>query len=171
MPVLFNQSVVEVQSLLNHSGVRQFGRFFITGAMGFTIDACLLLLLNEAGLGPYWSRAISFPTALAATWLANRYWTFAQKRSDNHVQEFSMYAAVVMSGATINLAIYALLLMTYEPLHNWLIVPLALGAAAGLAVNYSGSALLVFNSEKENTTPISKPEAVRSKQTEFMKHD
>ena len=139
--------------------------------MGFAIDACLLLLLNEAGLGPYWSRAISFPTALGATWLTNRYWTFADKRSDNHVQEFSMYAAVILIGATINLTIYALLLMSYERLHDWLIIPLTIGAASGLAFNYAGSAFLVFKSDGKQETTIGKPEIIRSNQTDFRDHD
>lgn len=120
--------------------------------MGFLIDAALLYLLVYLGLGPYWSRAISFPTALAATWLANRYWTFADRRSANRAQEFSKYAAVVMSGAAINLAIYALMLMHYPGLRDYLIIPLAFGAIGGLVVNYSGSALLVF------AEPSSKPQ-------------
>ncbi len=142
-----------MQNLLSGQGLQQFGRFFVAGAMGFAIDASLLYFLDYLGFGPYWSRTVSFPTALAATWLANRHWTFASKRSDNKAKEFSKYAAVVLTGAALNFAIYTLMLVSFDPLRDYLIVPLAFGSAGGLAVNYFGSAILVFSERTRTPAP------------------
>ncbi len=90
------------------------------------------------------ARGISLPIAYAATWLSNRYWTFADRRSDQKVAEFARYAAVQLSGAAVNMGCYSLLLINFEILREYLIVPLAIGSIAGMFVTYLGSAYIVF---------------------------
>lgn len=151
-----------VLKLINHPSLRRFPRFFASGAMGFCIDAGLLLILDGMGYGPYWSRAVSFPTALFATWIANRYWTFAEARSSKRAIEFTKYAGVVSLGATINLGVYSFLLITIEELRGFLVIPLAIGAIAGLVINYSGSHFLVFKESTTEPEPIIKGDGASS---------
>ena len=133
-----------LSKLASNPSVQQFGRFFVTGTMGFIIDAVLTLTFVALGLGPILARGISLPTAYAATWFTNRYWTFASRRSDQKVAEFARYAAVQLSGAAVNMACYSLLLINFEILREYLIVPLAVGSIAGMFVTYLGSAYIVF---------------------------
>ena len=142
-----------LQKLANHPEVQQFGRFFVTGTLGFIIDASLTLFFVFLGAGPILARFISLPIAYAATWLINRYWTFASKRSEKKVAEFARYAGVQLSGAAVNMGCYTLLLINFEILRDFLIVPLAAGSIAGMFVTYIGSSFLVFRTPSDAGSP------------------
>ena len=135
--------------------VRQFARFFVTGTMGFILDATMVFLLVALGVGPILARFFSLPIAYAATWFTNRYWTFAAKKSDKKVTEFARYTAVQLTGASVNFGVYSILLLTFDVLRDFLIVPLVAGSIAGMFITYFGSALFVFRgTDTENPPPL-----------------
>ena len=72
--------------LLRHA----FIRFGMVGAAGFVVDAAMLALATgQLGMDPYRSRALSIAVAMTATWLGNRYFTFAARRARGSVASLS----------------------------------------------------------------------------------
>jgi putative flippase GtrA len=121
--------------------------FTVVGVIGFAIDAgALTILMSASGLSPYQARAISFPLAVLGTWLINRRWTF---RSSQPVRqsigiEYVRYLFVQSLGAASNLCVFAFALARQPELIRYPVIPLAIGAAVGLAINFVGSRMWVF---------------------------
>lgn len=126
---------------------RRLLSFGAVGAVGFIIDGGLLaLLFHGFDADPYGARAASFSCAVTATWWLNRRVTFRDRRSDGAARrrEYALYIAVQILGALANLAVYSALLAGVPAFAAWPVAALAVGAVAGLAVNYSLSLLFVF---------------------------
>jgi putative flippase GtrA len=120
-------------------------KFAVVGGIGFCVDGGLLLLLADlTTLGPYLSRFVSFPTALTVTWYLNRRWTFCGKLTVSIKREYAAYIFVQSVGALVNLAVYLTAILVVPNLRMMLLLPLSLGALAGLIVNYFGAKHLVF---------------------------
>ncbi|NEX93772.1 GtrA family protein, partial [Caulobacter sp. 17J65-9] len=120
-------------------------RFAVVGGSGFVLDASLTYgLVHFAGLGPIPARLCAFSVAVCFTWLLNRHWTFAARRSPRPLKEALAYALVQGLGAAANLSVYAGALSLAPRLEAWLIVPLVLGAATGMSLTYLGSKHVVF---------------------------
>ena len=122
----------------------EFGRFLLVGGTGFLIDGGILSYL----LGLDWpvalARLVSFTVAVAWTYLLNRNLTFKVRRASGRIEQGTAFAygAIQVAGALTNLAVF-LLAVQVRP--EWRMIPwlpLAIGAAFGLAVNYSLSRLL-----------------------------
>jgi putative flippase GtrA len=96
------------------------------------------------GMNPIAGRAVSFPVAVFATWLANRTFTFPDKIEQSRVREASTYVAVQLVGGAANFAVYSALVHSVQICSDWPILALAFGAAAGLTINYLGSKHIVF---------------------------
>jgi putative flippase GtrA len=121
-----------------------FLRFVAVGATGFVIDAGILHGLADFwGVNPFIAQAIAFPIAVAATWLLNRVWTFGAS-DQPPVRQAAVYFGVQCAGFLTNYVIYALALIVLPVLRHWLVVPLAMGAAAALCVTYTGARRLAF---------------------------
>jgi putative flippase GtrA len=126
---------------------RQIFPFAVVGVIGFAIDAgALTILMSALGLSPYQARAISFTLAVLGTWLINRRWTF---RSSQPVRqsagiEYIRYLLVQVLGAASNLCVFAFALARYPELIRYPVIPLAIGAAVGFAINFVGSRMWVF---------------------------
>lgn len=126
------------RALVGHS----FFRFCLVGAVGFLVDAGLLLALLATGtLGPIAARVVSILVAVTVTWLLNRLLTF---RSDDprHLFEWSRYALVNGVGALVNYGCYVACLLLIPGIAP--LLALAVGSAVALIVNYLGSRHLVF---------------------------
>jgi len=120
-------------------------RFSFVGGLGFIVDSGLLVILVTAGTGFYSARLVSFPIAATVTWYLNRLWTFDTNRIARPAQEYITYLAVQLVAALANFLVYAMLLrfVLGERL-QLAVVALAVGAVAGLMVNYTGSRGIVF---------------------------
>lgn len=123
----------------------QFLRFALVGALGFFVDAGVLLLARWGGLDLYSARAVSFLSAVTFTWALNRRFTFrAQAVAPPSAGEWARFAATNAVGGLVNLAAYALLVTLVEPLARWPVLAVAAGSAAGLGFNFLGSRLFVY---------------------------
>ena len=118
---------------------------FRFGAVGFLVDAGVLYLLVSLGIGPLLARCVSFPTALAATWLLNSRWTFGAYRSaTSRTRQAAGYVAVQLAGVAVNYAVYAASLSLTGRTSLGSVAALAIASAAGMVVNFTGSRMFVF---------------------------
>lgn len=127
--------------------IRKVSSFAVVGAIGFVTDAGLLLVaMHGLGWGPVASRALSFPTAVAITWMLNRTITFdvsARPRS-LIAWEYVRYFVVQTVGGLVNFFIYVLLLDLHRAFRAAPVLALAIASAMAMFVNYSASKKLVF---------------------------
>lgn len=141
------------------SSTRRLPKFAGVGAIGFLIDAGILtVLMTGFGFHHYPARAISFGTAVTATWYLNRRWVFDHSATRMSGAEYFRYVVVQIIGAMINLAVFVLAIELSESLVTMPVVPLAMGAALALLFNFSASSRFVFvtdcpqsNSSDEST--------------------
>jgi putative flippase GtrA len=124
---------------------RELRRFLGVGAIGFVVDASVLTALVDVwDQDPYRARGLSFATAVTVTWYLNRHWAFAPRANQRKTTEYARYVAVQLTGALINLGIYAACLHISNLMRSYPVLPLAAGAATALAFNYLGAKHLVF---------------------------
>ena len=128
----------------------RFLRFFLSGGVGFLIEAVVLTwLVKSFDLNIYMSRAISFSLAVTSTWLLNRRFTFADLASRDRGGEYSRYFLVQFAGAIINLSVFAGLISAIPALKETPVLPLAAGSAIALFFNFGASRSLVFRGGKD----------------------
>lgn len=116
---------------------RSLTGFLGAGAIGFLSEALLLtLLVNLLGWPPIYSRVVSFPVALTATWLLNRGLVFPGRGPNSLLLEYAGYVGVQASGAVINLGTYVACVYFLPLLSRVPVVPLAIGSVAAMAFNF-----------------------------------
>ena len=113
--------------------------------LAFAVDAGVLqLLVSFAGLDPYSARVVSFLCAVTTTWLFNRQITFrGGSRLPLH-REWALYVGTQLGGATLNSAVYALLVFSFALVREWPVLGVAAGSLAGLTVNFIAAKRVVF---------------------------
>ena len=124
-----------------HTG--QIARFLIVGAIGFLVDAVVLLLLvHVAGLSRVWSRIPSVLIAMTATWWLHRHFTFswARETAPSH-REWLRFVFANALGNGFNLGIYWILV---GPAGWGIMSALIVASVAAAAINYAMSARWVF---------------------------
>lgn len=122
--------------------MKKLFRFLLAGSVGFVVDAGVLhLLLWYTPLGPFIGRAVSIPSALLATWILNRNFTFGHSDRSLAAEGFR-YGSVGLTSALLNYALFSSLLMTEPSLRP--IIALTLGSAAATAFSFFGYSRFVF---------------------------
>ena len=137
-----------------------FLRFAAVGAIGFTVDLIVLMLLVRfAGWTPVslsvagsslvvttamQARFVSFPIAVASTWALNRNWTFGGGGGRHILSELASYVTVQGAGGVANVGVYCLVLALLPALQAWPILPLAIGSGVGLCLTFVGSKYWAF---------------------------
>lgn len=117
--------------------IRQFCKYAIVGVLGFIVDAGILHLLLEH-LNPYYSRLISFLSAVIATWILNRHYVFNKNKSAS--REGCAYLIVQSVGFLVNFIIYSILVY-----YGMIPLPaLAIAAGVSLISNFLGSKFIAF---------------------------
>ncbi|MWD29576.1 GtrA family protein [Aquicoccus sp. SCR17] len=130
---------------MSPSVLRQFARFAAVGGVGFLVDGGLLYALVHFGAAPLLARALSFPAAVTVTWSLNRSWTFAASGPPGEqARRYRRYFVIQVVGALSNYLVYAFALALTGLSAAGAVQALAIGALAGLAVNFAGARLLVF---------------------------
>ena len=127
---------------------RQLLHFTLIGGIGFVIDGGVLTLLSVmAGVNIYLARLISFTLATLATWWLNRRHTFGMDSAvgtGTKAGEYGRYILIQVGGGLLNLAIFAWLILIEPRLRSIPVLPLAIGAGAGLVWNFLGAKLWVY---------------------------
>lgn len=125
----------------------QLLRFSVVGAAGFCVDALVLYaLLTFALPDPLLARIPSFLCAATATWLLNRNWTFSTASRGRRLNQWGLYTLAMLSGAAVNYACYALVVLALPAAVLAPLLGLAVGSLAGLALNYTLARKLIFSS-------------------------
>ena len=119
-------------------------RFALVGGFAGLVDMAVLQVLFTAGSGLYASRIVSYLCAATFAWWFNRRFTFAGRRSPSLVQEWVRYLAANFWGGLLNYAIYALLVSSVAVFAHYPFLAVAVGAAAGLTMNFVLSSRYVF---------------------------
>jgi putative flippase GtrA len=122
--------------------------FAIAGAIGFVIDAGVLLLVSGI-FGPFWGRLISFVAAVLTTWVINRNFAFSDRTSGTSKRaEFLRYLIAMLPGAAVNGLAYTLVVTLAGQSPLALTMAVAAGSIAGMGTNLVAANLLVFRSER-----------------------
>ena len=144
-----------------------FLRFGMVGAAGFVVDySTLRLVVAFSGLNAFEARMISFPVAVAATWLLNRAFTFRHPTVHGPLRQAATYVAVQCVGGCANIMVYSAVLILVPGLKHMLAIPLALGSIAGMFLNFFGSKHFAF---KRAETPATSAPPVTVKVGEAVK--
>lgn len=131
-----------------------FLRFGLVGAAGFTIDAVILHGVMHAGLNYFSGRLVSFAIAVLCTWQMNRSFTFRTPSAHGTFKEAAIYIGVQCAGGAANIGVYSLAIMLVPALQHWLLVPLAMGSAAGLCLTFIGAKHLAFRERAPGLGPV-----------------
>ncbi|GJH28212.1 GtrA family protein [Caballeronia novacaledonica] len=122
----------------------QFIRFAIAGAVGFIVDAGVLMLGLTLGLGYFAGRAVSFLCAVFATWRINRRFSFPGVAKRSTWAEWWRYLAAASVGGSVNYLAYTAVVINCRPT-AWLpTVAVGVGSLAGMVVNFATVKWWVF---------------------------
>jgi putative flippase GtrA len=122
-----------------------FLRYGLVGATGFIVDASVLHMLTGLAKFDYFTgRLCSFAVAVGATWLLNRSFTFRGPTLHSTTRQALIYVAVQGAGGIANIGVYTAAIALAPPLKHLLLIPLAMGSAAGLCLTFLGSKHLAF---------------------------
>ena len=137
--------------------VVQLVRFCMVGTIGFVVDVSILYaVVNLFDSGPYFGRVVSYIFAATITWKLNRSFTFLSTRSNALHLEWARYLLSNIVGATINYGVYVLCLIYFNLTIDYLIIGVAAGSIAGLAVNFTISKLWIFKTDKQENSSFTR---------------
>ncbi|MCL6585490.1 MAG: GtrA family protein [Anoxybacillus sp.] len=120
-------------------------RFAVVGIGNTLVDFGVFFLLASMGVPYVFSQVCSYSAGIMNSYLWNRTWTF-QVRKKASVHEFFQFVAVnFVSLSTTIVLLYLLRQSAGMPLFS----SKAIATVAGMAVNFAGSRLWVFSSERE----------------------
>ncbi|MGO1320104.1 MAG: GtrA family protein [Galactobacter sp.] len=82
---------------------REVAKFGVVGTFGWIIDTGLYLYLMNGPLhqGEVWAKGWGSIVAALFTWVANRFWTFRDRRQGNVVREFFLFVVMNVIGLLI----------------------------------------------------------------------
>jgi putative flippase GtrA len=123
---------------------RQLLLFAGAGVAGFLVDAGVLYLALDAGVGYFSGRAVSFLCAVWVTWQINRRFTFVAKPNESVWQEWWRYLAGMSGGGAVNYAAYSIIVITLDGRALLPAYAVAAGSLAGMAVNFIAAKWWVF---------------------------
>jgi putative flippase GtrA len=124
----------------------QFIRYCVVGGCGFFVEAALIAFLQYRwGWTALPCRAASFPVAVAVTWWLNHRYTFG---TGGGWPELLRYLSTQGVGMLVNLCAYTAVIWIVPELDLHALVPLVIGSALGLAVNFVLARRWVFRAGK-----------------------
>ena len=129
-----------------------FLRFCVIGALGFAVDAGLLLgLMRWASADALAARLLSFACAVLVTFECNRRWTFRSASARPYLADLAAYLGVQGLGFACNFVIYAACYVALRPAPAAPLLALALASATALGVNYAGARFVVFRPGRDGS--------------------
>ncbi len=128
-----------INKLLHHS----LARFLAVGLLGFGIEAGLLFLCYDVmGIDSFLSRFISFPPALIATYILNKFLTFRSIDTDI-AKEIRRYTTVQLAGFMINFSLYSFFMLNFNDMTP--LFALSASTLCSMVFTYFSSKHFVFN--------------------------
>ncbi len=128
--------------------IKPFFRFVIVGACGFFVDVGVLYIVLFLGMDYLYGRIISFLIAVLFTWQLNRNFTFnSSPPQPRLLKEAWRYFLAASLGGLVNIAVYGLVVFTFNRTFITPFIGVALGSCAGLGINYLAAKNFVFNSK------------------------
>jgi len=123
------------------------GRFAIAGAVGFAVDASVLHCLSIwLGVAPMLGRVFSFLCASFVTWQLNRRYAFSPTKRRASFAEWLRYLWASAIGASVNYAVFSLLVLASAAFASFPTLAVAAGSLAGMTVNFALYKSMVFRS-------------------------
>jgi putative flippase GtrA len=119
--------------------------FGVTGVAGYVVDTSVLYAGLYLGLGLYLGRAISYLAAVTFTWVLNSRYTFRQRTTASRFTQWRRFAVSQLSGAVVNLGVYAALVRMSTFCADHPAVGVAAGSSMGMMVNFLAARRYVFN--------------------------
>lgn len=120
-----------------------FLRFGVVGAIGFVVDSAVLYAGLWLGLGLLGGRIASYFVAATATWYLHRRVTFRATVPPSFA-EWGRFLVSNALGGLVNVGGYWALVLAFPFCARHPVVAVALGAIAGIAINYTLSRRVVF---------------------------
>nr|WP_026314570.1 GtrA family protein [Heyndrickxia acidiproducens] len=122
-----------------------FLKFCLVGAANTLIDFAVFFLLTFIHVPYLAAQACSYTAGMVNSYLLNRFWTFQVKKKANFKEAFRFMV--------INLFVYGLtsfLLFLFHQQWHWpLLYAKVIATLAGIAVNFMGSRLWVFQESRK----------------------
>jgi putative flippase GtrA len=137
---------IVLNSFLKRALSAEFLRFVLVGTIGFVIDGGLMSLVIFIGGSYFYARVFSFPAAVLVTWQLNRWWTFAKSDKSRPSRQLRRYFTLQVVGALANFIVFIAILEIIDPTALHIFIAFAMGSAVGLAINYLGSKLIIYES-------------------------
>ena len=134
--------------------IGKFIRFGLVGAVGFIVDASVLIFLVKVlTLAPLPGRIISFLTAATVTFVLNQRFTFKLGESFS-LRRWFYYVTTTAAGALVNVGVYELWIRHFGTSALDLALGAAVGSLAAMTINFSISNTWVFQNREHTRTSI-----------------
>jgi putative flippase GtrA len=127
-----------------HRTVAEIFSFTVIGAAGFVVDTSVLYAALYLGLGLYAGRGVSYLAAVTFTWALNSRYTFEQRATASRFRQWRRFAVSQLSGAVVNLGVYASLVQMSRYCADHPVIGVAVGSLMGLMANYLAARRYVF---------------------------
>lgn len=142
----------------------ELARFGTVGGVAFVVDVGLFNLLRFGpgevlGAKPITAKVVSVAVAMIVAWLGNRYWTFAHRRSDDHVRELGKFVLANVGGMLVAVGCLAFshyVLGLTSPLADN-IAANVVGLALGTAFRYAAYRWFVFTDSPSSASAGAAP--------------
>lgn len=122
--------------------------FAVAGVLGFAVNAGALKALVLAGLDPRLAQAPAILVALTSTWLVNRSRTFGDRAGRPTLAEFLRYAMASALSASVNYAVFCLLVSLGGPFAAMPVATLVPATLASMTVSFVVYSRLVFSARR-----------------------
>ena len=124
--------------------MRQAIRFGLVGGLGTVTNLVLFFALVDLGpVGPLIGAGRGFCGAVSQNYVLNELWTFASEADGAlSFRRYGRFIAASLIGLGVNGSVLVILLWLFE--FPWLVIPQAIGIAAGMTLNFVASRRIVF---------------------------
>lgn len=128
---------------------REVAKFGVVGAVAWVIDTSIYLYLLKGPMhsGEIWAKGWATVVASIFAWAANRYWTFRDRKQNNPMREFLLFA--LMNGIGLLIAAGCVAFTKYVLHMNGTLAMFISGSVVGLVLGtifrYFAYRFWVFN--------------------------
>ena len=142
-------TIRNLETSFTNGTFRQAVLFTISGVLGFGVDALTLYTIMTLGNSFYIGRTLSFISAASFTWWFNRRYTFSASSSNAPSwNEWLRFLIAMSIGGMVNYFSSIWSYQSFELVRDLPILALALGAIAGMAINFFSARAVLYKIPK-----------------------